>query len=159
MQQLIQLYLRSNIGLLLSTHCSTLWRCKSSMVFHMQSNLRFGCVILRHYLDIERGDMFLALGRYNGSRGRPEYPNAVFAARRQWLLPGRTGEAVPAKDVAGLAEAVSGLLDPERNIAFGRNAIQVIRDRFLRDQHLERLIATYQRIATIPDRVGGAASG
>ena len=78
---------------------------------------------------------------------------------RQWLLPGRTGEAVPAKDVAGLAEAVSGLLDPERNIAFGRNAIQVIRDRFLRDQHLERLIATYQRIATIPDRVGGAASG
>jgi soluble lytic murein transglycosylase-like protein len=45
-------------------------------------------VILRHYLDIERGDLFLALGRYNGSRGRAEYPNAVFAARRQWLLPG-----------------------------------------------------------------------
>ena len=60
----------------------------ASRLFHMQSNLRFGCVILRHYLDIERGDMFLALGRYNGSRGRPEYPNAVFAARRQWLLPG-----------------------------------------------------------------------
>ena len=47
----------------------------------MQTNLRFGCVILRHYLDRERGDLFLALGRYNGSRGRPEYPNAVFAAR------------------------------------------------------------------------------
>ncbi|CAM4057173.1 lytic transglycosylase domain-containing protein [Roseateles saccharophilus] len=60
----------------------------ASRLFHMQSNLRFGCVILRHYLDIERGDMFLALGRYNGSRGRAEYPNAVFAARRQWLLPG-----------------------------------------------------------------------
>lgn len=60
----------------------------ASRLFHMQSNLRFGCVILRHYLDIEHGDMFLALGRYNGSRGRPEYPNAVFAARRQWLLPG-----------------------------------------------------------------------
>ena len=55
-------------------------------LFHMQSNLRFGCVILRHYLERERGDMFMALGRYNGSRGRPEYPNAVFASRRQWLL-------------------------------------------------------------------------
>lgn len=55
-------------------------------LFHMQTNLRFGCVILRHYLDRERGDLFLALGRYNGSRGRPEYPNAVFAARRRWLV-------------------------------------------------------------------------
>lgn len=60
----------------------------ASRLFHMQNNLRFGCVILRHYLDIEKGDLFLALGRYNGSRGRAEYPNAVFAARRQWLLPG-----------------------------------------------------------------------
>jgi soluble lytic murein transglycosylase-like protein len=56
-----------------------------SRLFHMQTNLRFGCVILRHYLDIEKGDLFLALGRYNGSRGRGEYPNAVFANRRQWL--------------------------------------------------------------------------
>lgn len=54
-------------------------------LFHMQVNLRFGCVILRHYLDRERGDMFLALGRYNGSRGRAEYPNAVFASQRQWV--------------------------------------------------------------------------
>ncbi len=54
-------------------------------LFHMQTNLRFGCVILRHYLDIEKGDLFLALGRYNGSRGRAEYPSAVFANRRQWL--------------------------------------------------------------------------
>ena len=60
----------------------------ASRLFHMQTNLRFGCVILRHYLDIEKGDLVLALGRYNGSRGRAEYPNAVFAARRQWLLPG-----------------------------------------------------------------------
>lgn len=59
-------------------------------LFHMQTNLRFGCVILRHYLDRERGDMFLALGRYNGSRGRPEYPNAVFANRRKWLMPGES---------------------------------------------------------------------
>jgi soluble lytic murein transglycosylase-like protein len=53
-------------------------------LFHMQTNLRFGCVILRHYLDLERGDLFMALGRYNGSRGRPEYPNAVFGARNAW---------------------------------------------------------------------------
>ena len=56
-----------------------------SRLFHLQTNLRFGCVILRHYLDRERGDLFLALGRYNGSRGRAEYPNAVFANRRFWL--------------------------------------------------------------------------
>ena len=53
-------------------------------LFHMQTNLRFGCVILRHYLERERGDLYMALGRYNGSRGRPEYPNAVFGARRLW---------------------------------------------------------------------------
>ena len=53
-------------------------------LFHLQTNLRFGCVILRHYLQRERGDLFLALGRYNGSRGRAEYPDAVFASRRQW---------------------------------------------------------------------------
>jgi soluble lytic murein transglycosylase-like protein len=57
----------------------------ASQLFHMQTNLRFGCVILRHYLDIEKGDLFLALGRYNGSRGRSEYPDAVFANRRHWL--------------------------------------------------------------------------
>ena len=56
----------------------------SGRLFHMQTNLRFGCVILRHYIDRERGDLYLALGRYNGSRGRPEYPNAVFASQRQW---------------------------------------------------------------------------
>ena len=60
----------------------------ASQLFHMQANLRFGCVILRHYLDIEKGDLFLALGRYNGSRGRAEYPNAVFANRRHWLPEG-----------------------------------------------------------------------
>jgi len=60
-----------------------------SRLFHMQTNLRFGCVILRHYLDREQGDLFLALGRYNGSRGRAEYPNAVFAAQRRWEYPPR----------------------------------------------------------------------
>ena len=55
-------------------------------LFHMQTNLRFGCVILRHYLDREKGDAYMALGRYNGSRGQPQYPNMVFGAQRQWLL-------------------------------------------------------------------------
>ncbi len=55
-------------------------------LFHLQTNLRFGCTILRHYLQRERGDMFMALGRYNGSRGRAEYPNLVFGARRQWQV-------------------------------------------------------------------------
>jgi len=55
-------------------------------LFHLQTNLRFGSVILRHYLDRERGDLFMALGRYHGSRGRPEYPDMVFGARRRWLF-------------------------------------------------------------------------
>lgn len=53
-------------------------------LFHMQTNLRFGCVILRHYLDRENGNLFLALGRYNGSRGKSPYPDAVLAAQRRW---------------------------------------------------------------------------
>ena len=56
----------------------------ASKLFHMQTNLRFGCVILRHYLDRENGNLFMALGRYNGSRGKPEYPNAVMAAATKW---------------------------------------------------------------------------
>ena len=56
-----------------------------SRLFHMQTNLRFGCVILRHYLDRERGDLFLGLGRYNGSRGQAAYPDAVLKAQRAWL--------------------------------------------------------------------------
>jgi soluble lytic murein transglycosylase-like protein len=75
-----------------------------SRLFHMQTNLRFGCVILRHYLDIEKGDLFLALGRYNGSRGRGEYPNAVFANRRQWLGDG----TVPAASAAASAAQPGG---------------------------------------------------
>ena len=49
-------------------------------LFHMRTNLRYGSVILRHYLDIERGDLFRALGRYNGSLGRATYPNLVRTA-------------------------------------------------------------------------------
>jgi soluble lytic murein transglycosylase-like protein len=52
---------------------------RDSNLFHLRTNLRFGCTILRHYLDLESGDLFRALGRYNGSLGRPEYPNMVRA--------------------------------------------------------------------------------
>ena len=54
-------------------------------LFHLRLNLRYGCTILRHYLDIEHGDLYRALGRYNGSLGKPQYPNLVVGAwRRNW---------------------------------------------------------------------------
>jgi soluble lytic murein transglycosylase-like protein len=53
-------------------------------LFHMQTNLRYGCAILRMYIDMEAGNLYLALGRYNGSRGKAEYPNAVLAAWKKW---------------------------------------------------------------------------
>jgi soluble lytic murein transglycosylase-like protein len=56
----------------------------AGVLFQAQTNLRFGCVILRHYLNVENGDLFLALGRYNGSRGQAPYPNAVLAAQKGW---------------------------------------------------------------------------
>ncbi len=49
-------------------------------LFDLRTSLRYGCTILRHYLDIEKGDLYRALGRYNGSLGKPEYPNMVRAA-------------------------------------------------------------------------------
>ena len=54
-------------------------------LFHLRTNLRYGCVILRHYLDMESGNLFRALGRYNGSLGQAEYPNLVLRAwRNHW---------------------------------------------------------------------------
>jgi soluble lytic murein transglycosylase-like protein len=53
-------------------------------LFHLRTNLRYGCVILRHYLDRESGDLYRALGRYNGSLGRSEYPMAVMAAMQRY---------------------------------------------------------------------------
>lgn len=57
---------------------------KDNNLFHLRTNLRFGCTILRHYLDIEKGNMFRALGRYNGSLGKEQYPNAIFAAEAKF---------------------------------------------------------------------------
>ena len=60
---------------------------RSQNLFHERTNLRYGCTILRHYLDRERGNMANALGRYNGSLGQADYPNRVFRAlREQWSL-------------------------------------------------------------------------
>jgi soluble lytic murein transglycosylase-like protein len=54
-------------------------------LFHLRTNLRYGCVILRHYLDIENGDLFRALGRYNGSLGQADYPTGVIGTmNRNW---------------------------------------------------------------------------
>lgn len=58
---------------------------KDHNLFHLRLNLRYGCTILRHYLDMERGNLYRALGRYNGSLGQPQYPNMVLGAwRRNW---------------------------------------------------------------------------
>lgn len=53
-------------------------------LFHLRTNLRYGCLILRHYLDIERGNLTRALGRYNGSLGQLWYPALVQNAWRNW---------------------------------------------------------------------------
>jgi hypothetical protein len=60
-------------------------------LFHLRTNLAYGCAILRHYLDMERGDYFRALGRYNGNLGKPEYPSQVLAAwKGRWKYDGPT---------------------------------------------------------------------
>ncbi len=55
---------------------------KGDNLFNLRTNLRYGCVILRHYLDIEGGNLSRALARYNGSLGKPDYPNLVLRAMR-----------------------------------------------------------------------------
>jgi len=65
-------------------------------LFHLRTNLRYGCVILRHYLDIEDGDVYRALGRYNGSLGRPEYPTGVMTAvNRNWQYAPLPAKLIP----------------------------------------------------------------
>jgi soluble lytic murein transglycosylase-like protein len=54
-------------------------------LFQLRTNLRYGALILRHYIDIEKGDLFRALGRYDGNLGRPDFPNLVVGAwKRNW---------------------------------------------------------------------------
>jgi soluble lytic murein transglycosylase-like protein len=71
-------------------------------LFHLRTNLRYGCVILRHYLDLEGGDLYRALGRYNGSLGKPEYPNLVVRAwQRVWHYPTQTAADASRADSRG----------------------------------------------------------
>jgi len=59
----------------------------SQNLFHERTNLRYGCTILRHYLDRENGNMARALARYNGSLGQADYSNRVLRAlRERWAL-------------------------------------------------------------------------
>ncbi|WP_284620569.1 lytic transglycosylase domain-containing protein [Aquabacterium humicola] len=59
----------------------------ASKLFHVQTNMRFGCSILRHYLERERGNLTYALGRYNGRRDGQTYPALVFDRRDRWPSP------------------------------------------------------------------------
>jgi soluble lytic murein transglycosylase-like protein len=63
-------------------------------LFSLRNNLRYGCVILKYYLDAEKGNLHRALGRYNGSLGRPDYPDLVIGAwRGAWRYQGRLSYA------------------------------------------------------------------
>jgi len=81
-------------------------------LFHLRTNLRYGCTILRHYLDIEKGDLYRALGRYNGSLGKPEYPNLVRAAwQNKWAWTPLYASSPVASSDAG----ISGSTPSRRN--------------------------------------------
>ena len=68
-------------------------------LFTLRTNLRYGCTILRFYLDVEKGDLYRALGRYNGSLGRSEYPNGVLATmQRHWSWKASTADTEGATD-------------------------------------------------------------
>ncbi len=55
-------------------------------LLHINTNLRYGCTILKYYLDKENGDLVRALGRYNGSLGKRKYPNKVIdRLTRKWF--------------------------------------------------------------------------
>jgi len=70
---------------------TTVFKRPRDNLYARRLNIRYGCVILRYYLDLENGDYYRALGRYNGSLGRPEYPNAVNAAwHGRWKYEGAT---------------------------------------------------------------------
>lgn len=71
-------------------------------LFHQRTNLRYGCTILRHYLDIEKGNLYRALGRYNGSLGQPEYPNLVLGAwKNHWVWNYTSNQKIAAQNSPG----------------------------------------------------------
>lgn len=94
-------------------------------LFSMQANVRYGCVVFRHYLDAERGDYFRALGRYNGSVGRAEYPNLVLGAWKRWeyepqLAPSLPAGAPAALPPAATPPAASSAAAPDRGTSIRR---------------------------------------
>lgn len=60
---------------------------KKQSLFDVRTNIRYGCTILRHYLQKERGDLAKALARYNGSQKQNFYPKLVFAAYNKYWTP------------------------------------------------------------------------
>ncbi|WP_250658597.1 lytic transglycosylase domain-containing protein [Alkalimarinus coralli] len=53
----------------------------------VDTNLRYGCTILKHYIDREKGDLIRALARYNGSLGKTWYPEKVLTAwEKYWFV-------------------------------------------------------------------------
>jgi soluble lytic murein transglycosylase-like protein len=85
-------------------------------LFSLRTNLRYGCVILKHYLAMEKGNLGPALARYNGSLGKPEYARIVFSAMQNaWRYGSSTsagiepggGAPYPARAIqAGKIEAI-----------------------------------------------------
>ena len=73
-------------------------------LFKLRTNLRYGCVILRHYLDLEGGDIYRALARYNGSLGskNPYAVKVVRTWRTRWLFPGEGSVRAPGGRTAPL---------------------------------------------------------
>ena len=58
---------------------------ESHNLFDVRTNLRYGCTILRHYSNLENGNLTRMLARYNGSLGSLKYPTAVLGAyERNW---------------------------------------------------------------------------
>lgn len=91
-------YAVSNVGARGYMQVMPFWtkalRAPDHNLFHLRTNLRYGCTILRYYLDIEKGNLYRALGRYNGSLGKPEYPNLVKAAwHKHWTDPQHTASS------------------------------------------------------------------
>ncbi len=74
---------------------------KGHNLFHLRTNLRYGCTILRHYVDMENGNLYRALGRYNGSLGKSKYPNLVRTAWRKYWSANRNTSSRGTKPTAG----------------------------------------------------------
>ena len=93
-------------------------------LFHMRTNLRYGCTILRHYIDLEKGNLYLALGRFNGSRGKPEYPTRVFAAwQKQWAwIPSQTPAQAVADPPTSVPAAPAPISEPSPPVALSPTA-------------------------------------